>query len=78
MCGKLIGWFVWTFVKIALVASIVDAALAAITGHDFTTPLQIVAMLIMLVIVLAKIRSEGQRIRQAEAHAGQREKGLVP
>lgn len=77
MCGKLIGWFVWTFVKIALVASIVDAVLAAITGHDFTTPLQIVAMLIMLIIVLA-IRSEGQRIRQAEAHAGQREKGLVP
>lgn len=78
MCGKLIGWFVWTFVKIALVASIVDAVLAAITGHDFTTPLQIVAMLIMLIIVLAKIRSEGQCIRQAEAHAGQREKGLVP
>lgn len=58
--------------------AIEDAVLAAIAGHDFTTPLQIVSLLIILIIVLAKIRSEGQRIRQAEAHAGQRENSLVP
>jgi hypothetical protein len=70
VCGKLIGWFVWTYVKIVLVAWIVNVALAAITGHDFTTPLQVVTLLVLLIILLAKIRSEGQRLRQEERMLG--------
>ena len=35
MCGKLIGWFVWTFVKIALVASIVEASRETVDRYGF-------------------------------------------